>query len=67
MSMIKKGSCPPSKISVSSTVYICNSCGYTQMIKGSSKKKCPKCHSDMTMISSSCDAESSNQETSNTV
>jgi len=58
MSIIKKSNYTKSKITISSTVYVCNECGHTEIVKKiSSKKKCPKCNANMTIISSSCDEE----------
>lgn len=58
MSIFKKGTCS-SKVTISSTVYVCNSCGYTEIAKSETEgsKKCPKCNSDMSMVSSSCEKE----------
>jgi len=53
MSIRKKGTCS-SAIVVSSAVYVCNNCGYTEMAKNPDKKnkKCPKCKSEMNIVSS---------------
>ncbi len=53
MSLFKKGTCN-SKTLISSFVYVCNSCGHTEMAKDEQNedRKCPKCHSRMNLISS---------------
>ena len=53
MPLYKKGTCP-SSIVVSSTVYVCSSCEYTEIVKGdpSMEKRCPKCDSQMKIVSS---------------
>lgn len=58
MSIIKRGT-SDSLIVVSSSVYVCNSCGHTEMAKDENgTKECPKCHCEMRLVSSS--AETSN-------
>ena len=53
MPLFKKGTCS-SSIIVASSVYACSSCDHTEMVKddNSGNKTCPKCHSEMRMISS---------------
>jgi len=58
MSIIKRGT-SDSIVVISSSVYVCNSCGHTEMTKDDiGTKECPKCHSEMKLVSSS--AETSN-------
>jgi len=58
MSFIKKGTCD-SSITVSSMVYVCSSCGHTEIASdGSSIKECPVCHTSMSLIASQSNAES---------
>lgn len=59
MTMIKKGTCS-SKILVSSSVYVCSLCEYTEIVKDSEisdKKLCPKCKAEMLFVSASVAAE----------
>jgi rubrerythrin len=59
MSMIKRGR-SDGEVVVSSSVFVCNSCGYTEIASGDgSTKECPKCKSEMKLVSSS--AESSKE------
>lgn len=60
MTMFKKSTCP-SSVTVSSKVYVCDGCGHTEMATSASSgtKECPKCHSKMSMIYSSCEEETS--------
>lgn len=64
MSIIKRGTVD-SSIVVSSSVYSCNNCGHTEIVKRASRrsKKCPKCQEDMQIMSSqteSIDKENDN-------
>ena len=47
-----------SSIIVSSSVYSCTSCDYTELATGKKdeKKKCPECDADMTIISASAES-----------
>ena len=55
MSIIKRGTCESSAI-VSSTVYVCSSCGHTEIANGgSSVKECPSCHASMHLVTSNSD------------
>jgi len=53
MAIYKKGTCH-SSIIVSSSIYKCTSCDYTEMVDGDSdgNKICPECQAEMRMISS---------------
>lgn len=53
MPLFKKGTCS-SSIIVSSSVYSCNSCDHTEIVRddGSGNKTCPKCNAGMRIISS---------------
>ena len=53
MPLYKKGTCYSSVI-VSSWVYRCAECGYTEIVRGDSQenKNCSKCQSEMRIISS---------------
>ena len=48
MTILKRGTCS-SEVKISNTVYVCNSCGHTDMDGG----KCPKCGNVLTMVSTS--------------
>ena len=59
MSILKRGKCDTSVVS-SSTVYVCNDCGYTEMDDSSGRsKKCSKCNTTMVRVSASTSASSS--------
>lgn len=59
MSILKRGTCDSSVVS-SSSLYVCNSCGHTEMAKsGAPSKKCPKCEDNMDVVSSSASSASS--------
>ena len=64
MTMFKKGT-HDSSIVVSSSVYACTSCDYTEIISGDKddNKKCPKCDAEMQIVSAS--AESSIEDSDN--
>lgn len=56
MAIYKRATCSMS-IVASSSVYICDGCGYTEMIRGnmkqgSSSKKCPNCGGILNVVSS---------------
>jgi rubrerythrin len=60
MSIFKKGTCE-CPVTISSIVYVCNSCGHTEIAKSDvGSKKCPKCDSEMQMVSTSCEKEDDN-------
>ena len=56
--MIKKG-ISDSTVVVSSSVYVCEKCGHTEIARNSneSSKECPKCQANMNLVSSSSSAE----------
>ena len=58
MTMYKKGT-HDSSVVISSSIYSCSSCNYTEMAQGGSDqgKKCPKCDVEMTLISSHAETE----------
>jgi len=60
MTMYKRGT-QSSSIIVSSSVYSCTKCDYTEMVSGDKddQKKCPVCDADMTIISASAEEERS--------
>ena len=60
MALFKKGTCN-SSIVVSSSVYACTSCDYTEIVRDDDgkNKECPKCHSRMKIISSQAQVEKS--------
>jgi Zn finger protein HypA/HybF involved in hydrogenase expression len=58
MPIVKKGKCDSSVVS-SSTIYVCNDCGHTEMANSSESKKCPKCEVNMVLVSSSASSASS--------
>ena len=68
MSIFKKGICE-SAVVISSIVYVCNNCGHTEIAKSEvdGVKKCPKCDSEMSMVSSSCEKEASSDNAPDTV
>ena len=68
MTILKSGTCH-SSVTISSTVYVCNSCGHTELSKTeqSIDRKCPKCGAQMSMVSSSCEEESLPDNTSDLV
>jgi len=53
MTLFKRGT-QDSSIVVSSSIYSCSSCDYTEIAKDAKndKKKCPECGAEMTLISS---------------
>ena len=53
MTLYKRGN-SDSLVTIASSVYSCPSCGHTEMVTGDkdSNKKCPKCDSIMSHISS---------------
>lgn len=58
MSFIKRGTCD-SSVTVSSMIYVCSSCGHTEMAgDGSSVKECPVCHASMSLIAPQPNTES---------
>ncbi len=59
MTILKKGTCSAS-VTTSSKVYVCSSCGHTEMATGNSSetKECPKCHGQMMIISGGPSEES---------
>ena len=63
MTILKKGTCETSA-TISSTVYVCNSCGYTTM---SNQSECPQCHSQLSKVTSSRDEEKPSDNPSNIV
>lgn len=52
MTICKRGTCF-STVIVSSSVYRCTNCDYTEIVRGDicDDKTCPKCNSKMTVIS----------------
>ena len=54
MTIYKKGT-QSSDVTISSTVYSCIECDYTQMATAEKIKKCPMCGADMIAISGSCE------------
>ena len=52
MTLYKKGT-QSSEVTVSSTVYSCTKCDYTEMATGNKPSKCPVCKADMVSISGS--------------
>ncbi len=58
MTLFKSGT-QDSSIIVSSSVYACTSCDYTEIATGdkNESKKCPKCDAEMQIISSSVASE----------
>ena len=54
--MIKTGT-SDSAVVVSSSVYVCEKCGHTEIARNSNKssKECPKCQSNMNLVSSSAE------------
>jgi len=58
MSIRKTGTCSSSVI-VSSSVYVCNGCSYTEIVKGDieENKECPKCKTKMEIVSSQISVE----------
>jgi len=55
MTLFKRGT-TSSSVVVSSSVYACTSCDHTEIVTEAqdAEKECPKCHSSMKLISSSC-------------
>lgn len=52
MTLYKRAVCS-SRVSSSSSVYVCNSCDYTEMVRTASlSKKCPKCGENLEVVSS---------------
>ena len=64
MPLYKKGTCY-SSVLVSSSVYACTNCDYTEIAREGEKKEreCPKCHSKMRVISSQTEAIESEKDT----
>jgi predicted nucleic-acid-binding Zn-ribbon protein len=57
MTIYKKGTCS-SDVTVSSQVYVCSKCGYTEVkSKDSNSKLCLSCNIPMNIISSKNDSE----------
>jgi rubrerythrin len=58
MSLFKKGTCHSSVV-ISSTVYVCPSCGHTTVIRDNDNctQECPKCNTRMNMVSSNSKKE----------
>ena len=58
MTLFKQGTCDSSVV-VSSSVYACTNCDYTEIVRNNSgeDKECPKCHSKMRIISSQATVE----------
>ena len=56
MTILKKGECH-SAVAISSSVYVCSSCGHTDISKSfaDGDKKCPKCGSAMSCMSTTCE------------
>jgi len=56
MTLFKKGT-QDSSIVVSSSVYACTSCDYTEMVSGDKDddKKCPECGAKMQIVSASAE------------
>lgn len=63
MPLYKRGTCGSSVV-VSSSVYACNDCGHTEILRDASskEKKCPKCSSMMQLISSQAEMPRSTVE-----
>ena len=54
MTIYKKGTCETGVV-VSSSVYVCNSCDHTEIVRGdrtAGSKKCPQCQASMSLVSS---------------
>jgi len=49
MSIIKRGRCD-SKVVTSSSVYVCDQCGHTEMGGTKKSKKCTKCEGRMYLV-----------------
>lgn len=60
MSILKHGKCD-CQVIIASIVYVCNSCGYREIVgtEIDGIKKCSKCGSDMSIVSSSFEQKSS--------
>jgi len=56
MTMIKRGVCG-GEVVVAGSVYRCPSCGHTDVGDGNSPKTCPKCQTEMEMVSYTAEAE----------
>jgi len=62
MAFIKKGTVS-SIVVVSSSVYVCNECDHTEVVKDGeyddSGKKCPQCEAEMKLVSTSAEEDES--------
>jgi rubrerythrin len=57
MTLYKKATMPFTAV-ITSNIYFCDNCGYTETVKNSTDeiKKCPECKAKMTLISSSAES-----------
>ena len=63
MTIYKKSACDNSKAEMSSTVYLCDSCGFMTIEDKKLNPTCPQCNSHMTIQGGSESAEDKSSHT----